>query len=81
MRRKALKANKTLPGDSASDITELEEESILFRYFEQQMTVTQRRAKERIEVQQRLYGECKNESIYGHKNCNHEKGKPKKSKS
>jgi hypothetical protein len=40
MRRKALKANKTLPGDSASDITELEEESILFRYFEQQMTVT-----------------------------------------
>ena len=40
MKRKALRANKTLPGDSASDITELEEESILFRYFEQQMTVT-----------------------------------------
>jgi len=50
MRKKALRVNKTLPGDSASDITDLEEESILFRYFDEQMTVAQRRAKERVEV-------------------------------
>ena len=58
-KRRAMKKMgkpKALPHDSASDITDLEEEGILNKYYEEQMTNGQKRAKERKKVQDRLYG-------------------------
>ena len=47
---------KTLPHDSASEITDLEEQEILSKYYDERMTEAERIAKERKIVQNRLYG-------------------------
>lgn len=46
-RRKKMGKGKALPDDSASDITDLEEEGILNKYFEERMTVAERKARDR----------------------------------
>ena len=46
---------KKLEDDSASDITYLEEEEILAKYYDETMTLGERKAKERKIVQARLY--------------------------
>ena len=48
--------SKALPHDSASDITDLDEKEILFKYYDERMTEAERIAKERKVVQNRLYG-------------------------
>ena len=59
LRRKLKKKNKVklLPDDSASDITYLEEQEILAKYTDENMTLAQRKWRERLETQKRLYGE------------------------
>ena len=47
---------RALPHDSASEITDLEEEGILTKYLDDRMTADQRATKERKKVQKRLYG-------------------------
>ncbi len=46
-----------LADDSASDITYLEEQEILAKYTDENMTLAQRKWRERLETQKRLYGE------------------------
>lgn len=57
--RKQKKKNKDklLADDSASDITYLEEQEILAKYTDENMTLAQRKWRERVETQKRLYGE------------------------
>ena len=42
-RRKKMMKSKALPHDSASEITDLEEEGILNKYYEERMTVAERK--------------------------------------
>lgn len=49
-------SQKLLEDDSASDITYLEEEEILAKYFDETMTKEERKFKERKVTQARLYG-------------------------
>ena len=58
MRRRQLKkeGKKSLANDSASDITDLDEQEILFKYYDERMTAAERVVKERKIVQDRLYG-------------------------
>ena len=55
-KRKARGKSRALPHDSASDITDLEEEGILCKYYEERLTEAQKKARERKVVQDRLYG-------------------------
>lgn len=60
-------SQKLLPDDSASDITYLEEEEILAKYYDETMTKEERKAKERKVTQARLYGITKHKCT--RKNC------------
>ena len=51
-----MRKSRALPHDSASDITDMEEEGILNKYYEERMSVAEKKARERKIVQNRLYG-------------------------
>lgn len=56
------RGGRSLPNDSASDITDLEEKEILAKYLDEKMTEAERVAKERKIVQDRLYGSQDNQN-------------------
>ena len=55
-RKKKMKGGPNLENDSVGEITDLEEEDILHKYFEETANKIERRNRERKKVQDRLYG-------------------------
>ena len=47
---------KKLEDDSVSEITDLEQEEILYKYYEETLTKAEKHYRERKKVQARLYG-------------------------
>ena len=66
--------DKKFPEDSMSDISDLEKEDILTRYYEAVMTQSEKVRAERKKTQARLYSQ---EHVCAKKNCSlHKKRKP-----
>lgn len=48
-----------MPDDSVSDFTDLDKEEVLAKYYEDKLTVIERRKRDRVEARRRLRGDNK----------------------